>query len=180
MPALTIDCQPSDSLAVSHWDGDYDLTADSPQQQGPAGCLSPWGRRPPGAPCQPQTLVRPRVPGLQTEEYLQGSPRLQQPGNHTPGDSCESTSTPRALPKSVLFEQPEFTLRPSPGGAVKGLGGEADGSGCHQQLVGARSLPASPHPTAPERPGAGPTRLAPVPPRCSPPVVAGGCGVEKD
>lgn len=63
---------------------------------------------------------------------------------------------------------------------MKGLGGEADGSGCHQQLVGTRSLPRSPHPTAPERPRAGPTRLAPVPPCCSPPVVAGGCGVEKD
>ena len=63
---------------------------------------------------------------------------------------------------------------------MKGLGGESDGSSCHQQLVGARSLPGSPHPTALRGPGAVPTQLAPVLPCCSRPVVAGGCGVEKD
>lgn len=185
LPGLCL-CQPSPST-VSHPTHcvslGWGLWADCrrPSIAGSSWVPESMGQTTSCAPCQPPTRMRPQVPDLQTEKCLCGGPRLQQPGNHTPGDSCESTSTPRALPKSVLFEQqPEFTLRQSPGGAVKGLGGESDGSGCHQQLVGARSLPGSPHPTALRGPGAVPTQLAPVLPCCSRPVVAGGCGVEKD
>ena len=47
---------------------------------------------------------------------------------------------------------------------MKGLGGELDRSGCHQQLVGTRSLPGSPHPTALRGPGLSPSSW----PQCFP------------
>lgn len=96
LPALTIDCQPSNSLSCPLGGLWPDCR---PSIQGPAGCLSPWGRQPPGAPCQPPTPVGPQAPDLQTEKRSVGWLPVTAARETTPG-AVVRVHPPRGLCQS--------------------------------------------------------------------------------